>query len=228
MGVLSTGEHIVTWNVGLHVWHKLVFHVISLFNAYLPLYNCQVFCIVFIHRICEWPMFKLLKPSTINKQVSCLLTNWLKYTKVPIIVWQQAFNKRHDCSGSGCVTDGGIDTGITYLTSISSRTLVSFVRILYVQPADRSLTCRLMYTPPGGFSYKTFVPSAVKVAMCSGTPQYEPFTTTWKRSRAWLKAVGQLRSIHAGVYILLIHATHVLFICIHVGIGTLSNWFLRS
>lgn len=48
----------------------------------------------------------------------------------------------------------------------------------------------VVYRPPAGFSYKTFVPSPVKVAMCSGAPDYEPFSSTWDRARVWLKLVG--------------------------------------
>ena len=50
------------------------------------------------------------------------------------------------------------------------------------------------YLPPKGFSYKTFVPSPVKVAMCSGAPVYESFASTWERARVWLRLVGQNQS----------------------------------
>ena len=42
-----------------------------------------------------------------------------------------------------------------------------------------------------GFSYKTFVPSATKVGMCSGSPEYESIDETWDRARAWLRLVGK-------------------------------------
>lgn len=67
--------------------------------------------------------------------------------------------------------------------------MVRFVRITYVRPLDESINCRTMYSPPVGLSYKTFIPAAVKVGMCSGAPQYESFAATWERSKAWLKCV---------------------------------------
>lgn len=47
------------------------------------------------------------------------------------------------------------------------------------------------YAPMAGFGYRTFVPAAVKVGMCSGAPEYESFTATWERSKAWLKCIGE-------------------------------------
>lgn len=47
-----------------------------------------------------------------------------------------------------------------------------------------------MYTTPAGFSYKTFIPAAVKVGMCSGSPEYETFKPMWERSKAWLLCSG--------------------------------------
>jgi len=47
-----------------------------------------------------------------------------------------------------------------------------------------------IYGEAGGFSYKTFVPAPVTVGMCSGTPNYENFSSTWERAKAWLKLVG--------------------------------------
>ena len=42
-----------------------------------------------------------------------------------------------------------------------------------------------------GFSYKTFVPNATKVGMCTGSPEYESLDETWDRARAWLRLVGK-------------------------------------
>lgn len=47
-----------------------------------------------------------------------------------------------------------------------------------------------MYQTPAGFSYKTFIPAAVKVGMCSGSPEYETFKPMWERSKAWLLCSG--------------------------------------
>ena len=47
------------------------------------------------------------------------------------------------------------------------------------------------YSSPTGFSYKTLLPAPVKIAMCSGRPEYEALASTLERSRTWLKLVGQ-------------------------------------
>ena len=83
--------------------------------------------------------------------------------------------------------------------------MVRFVRVTYVRraaafddstetPSTTTATAPPPsgdYLPPKGFSYKTFVPSPVKVAMCSGAPVYESFASTWERARVWLRLVGQ-------------------------------------
>jgi len=81
--------------------------------------------------------------------------------------------------------------------------MVRFVRVTYVRrggddSTDTPSTAAVAsdYSPPKGFSYKTFVPSPVKVAMCSGSPVYESFASTWERARVWLRLVGQLASRH--------------------------------
>lgn len=51
------------------------------------------------------------------------------------------------------------------------------------------------YTTPTGFSYKTFLPAAVKVGMCSGAPEYEAFAPMWERAKAWLMCCGKRRLI---------------------------------
>lgn len=79
--------------------------------------------------------------------------------------------------------------------------MVRFVRVTYVRrgvddstdtPGTAANVFSADYSPPKGFSYKTFVPSPVKVAMCSGAPVYESFASTWERARVWLRLVGQL------------------------------------
>lgn len=83
-----------------------------------------------------------------------------------------------------------VHTGVNFIDKVECCAMVRFVRITYVRPLDQSISCRSMYSPPMGLSYKTFVPASVKVGMCSGAPQYESFTATWERSKAWLKCVG--------------------------------------
>jgi hypothetical protein len=61
-------------------------------------------------------------------------------------------------------------------------------------PQTTAVGCSL-YAPPAGISYRTFIPAAVKVQMCSGAPEYETFTATWERSKAWLKCIGRGNSI---------------------------------
>lgn len=53
-----------------------------------------------------------------------------------------------------------------------------------------------VYTTPPGFSYKTFIPAAVKVGMCSGSPEYESFKPMWERSKAWLLCCGKELHVH--------------------------------
>jgi len=97
-----------------------------------------------------------------------------------------------------------VHTGVNFIEKAESSATVRFVRITYVRRAGDQ-TCgdgepqastlhdaTLSYHPPAGFSYRTFVPAAVKVGMCSGAPEYESFTATWERSKAWLKYIGRL------------------------------------
>lgn len=51
------------------------------------------------------------------------------------------------------------------------------------------------YKTPCGLSYKTFVPSAVKIGMCTGSPEYEKFSSVWLRSKAWLQCIGEFAFI---------------------------------
>jgi len=101
----------------------------------------------------------------------------------------------NDCSEN-------VHTGVNFIEKAESSATVRFVRITYVRRAgdqacnDGELQASTLpdatvsYHPPGGFSYRTFVPAAVKVGMCSGAPEYESFTATWERSKAWLKYIG--------------------------------------
>ena len=92
-------------------------------------------------------------------------------------------------------------TGVNFIEKSECGATVRFVRVTYVRrglddssdtPSTAVVSCD--YSPPKGFSYKTFVPSPVKVAMCSGAPVYESFASTWERARVWLRLVGQLHS----------------------------------
>lgn len=98
--------------------------------------------------------------------------------------------KRFTLHYSTFVVLGNVHTGVNFIDKVECCVMVRFVRITYVRPLDESINCRTMYSPPVGLSYKTFIPAAVKVGMCSGAPQYESFAATWERSKAWLKCVG--------------------------------------
>lgn len=93
---------------------------------------------------------------------------------------------------------GSFHTGVNFIEKSECGATVRFVRVTYVRRgADDSTETPSTadtsdYSPPKGFSYKTFVPSPVKVAMCSGAPVYESFASTWERARVWLRLVGQL------------------------------------
>ena len=111
-----------------------------------------------------------------------------------------------------------VHTGVNFIAKAESSATVRFVRITYVRQAgddaaaaaaaadggggdgvgpavpSACISARssstVSYQPPVGLSYRTFVPAAVKVGMCSGAPEYESFTATWERSKAWLKCIG--------------------------------------
>lgn len=86
-----------------------------------------------------------------------------------------------------------MQTGLNFVDKIESCTLVRFVRVTYVKSANQSneTSSSSYYRPPSGFAYKTFIPSPIKVGMCSGTPEYEPFSLTWQRARAWMRIVDR-------------------------------------
>ena len=90
---------------------------------------------------------------------------------------------------------------MNFIEKSESGAMVRFVRVTYVRrgldefcdtPSVAAAAAAPDYLPPKGFSYTTFVPSPVKVAMCSGAPVYESFASTWERARVWLRLVGQL------------------------------------
>ena len=108
----------------------------------------------------------------------------------------------------GCWTycfSGSFHTGVNFIEKSESGAMVRFVRVTYVRRSlddstDTPSTTANDYSPPKGFSYKTFVPSPVKVAMCSGAPVYESFASTWERARVWLRLVGQLQRLRPAPY----------------------------
>lgn len=59
------------------------------------------------------------------------------------------------------------------------------------RPPPQQVSGARVITPLPGLAYRTFTPAPVKVAMCSGQPEYESFTSMWQRSRAWLNAVSK-------------------------------------
>jgi len=94
---------------------------------------------------------------------------------------------------------GAVHTGVNFIEKSESCAMVRFVRVTYVRHAtcsddndviDSRVTSSSL--PSAGFSYKTFVPAPVTVGMCSGTPNYESFSSTWDRAKVWLKLVGRL------------------------------------
>ena len=88
-----------------------------------------------------------------------------------------------------------VKTGTNFIDKVESSTMLRFVRVTYVRPQNEgSADIVSEYCPPDGFSYKTFVPSAIKVGMCSGSPTYESLTMTWERAKVWQSCVGECRS----------------------------------
>jgi len=58
------------------------------------------------------------------------------------------------------------------------------------RPSVQQQTGARVQTPLPGLAYRTFTPAPVKVAMCSGQPEYETLASMWQRARAWLNAVS--------------------------------------
>lgn len=89
-----------------------------------------------------------------------------------------------------------VHTGVNFLDKVESCILIRFLRVTYVRLAgDESVECRLIYAAPSDFSYKTFTPPPVKVAMCSGSPEYEAFSATWERAKVWLSCVSKYHQL---------------------------------
>jgi len=92
---------------------------------------------------------------------------------------------------------GAVHTGVNFIEKSESCAMVRFVRVTYVRHDTYSsndgdvVDSRLPTPLPTGFSYKTFVPAPVTVCMCSGTPNYEAFSSTWDRAKVWLRLVGR-------------------------------------
>ena len=91
--------------------------------------------------------------------------------------------------------EGIVHTGVNFIEKSESCATVRFVRVTYVRHSNCAddhdvVGSRTATSPANGFSYKTFVPAPVTVGMCSGTPNYESFSSTWDRAKAWLKLVG--------------------------------------
>jgi len=84
-----------------------------------------------------------------------------------------------------------VHTGVNFVEKIESCAMIRFMRVTYVRPLEDQIECMTMYSPPKGFGYKTFVPAAVKVGMCSGAPEYESLVDTWERAKSWLKCVDR-------------------------------------
>ena len=109
-------------------------------------------------------------------------------------------------------------TGVNFIEKSECGAMVRFVRVTYVRrgalddstdtpgTAAAAVVASSDYMPPKGFSYKTFVPSPVKVAMCSGAPVYESFASTWERARVWLRLVGQ--SVGRPTCVARVYCTH--------------------
>lgn len=95
----------------------------------------------------------------------------------------------------GCIVDH-VRTGVNFVDKVESTPMIRFVRVTFVRPPEKTgdsseTSSPVGYHSPHGFSYKTFIPCACKVGMCSGAPEYENFSHTWERARAWLKIVGR-------------------------------------
>jgi len=94
-----------------------------------------------------------------------------------------------------CCVSGTVHTGVNFIEKSESCAMVRYVRVTYVRhggtsSSDNDFISRSSTSQPTGFSYKTFVPAPVTVSMCSGTPNYENFSSTWDRAKTWLKLVG--------------------------------------
>ena len=84
-----------------------------------------------------------------------------------------------------------VHTDVNFVDKIESCAMVRFIRLTFVRPKDKNNIEGRGYSPPSSLSYKTFIPCAVKVGMCTGAPEYENFSSSWDRARVWLKIVGK-------------------------------------
>jgi len=101
-----------------------------------------------------------------------------------------------------------VHTGANFIER-SAATRLRFIRVTYIRPiihrgherhhlhvealpvSRPPVSGARVVTPLPGLAYRTFTPAPVKVAMCSGQPEYESFTSMWQRARAWLNAVSE-------------------------------------
>ncbi|ESO07977.1 hypothetical protein HELRODRAFT_190830 [Helobdella robusta] len=100
----------------------------------------------------------------------------------------------HDASFSGVepALSRNVHTGVNFIEKSECSYTVRFIRITYVRPSeDLAELLHSLYSPPTSLTYKTFVPPPVKVAMCSGAPEYENFGVTWERAKVWLRSVDR-------------------------------------
>jgi len=109
-----------------------------------------------------------------------------------------------------------VHTGANFIERSATKR-VRFVRVTYVRPVihrghehhlhvdglpvassrpPAQVSGARVLTPLPGLAYRTFTPAPVKVAMCSGQPEYESFASMWQRARAWLNAVSESTQIH--------------------------------
>ena len=95
-----------------------------------------------------------------------------------------------------------VHTGVNFVDKIESCAMVRFIRLTFVRPKDKNNIEGRGYSPPSSLSYKTFIPCAVKVGMCTGAPEYENFSASWDRARVWLKIVGEYTSLLPPKYFL--------------------------
>jgi len=155
-------------------------------------------------------------------------------------VEETGINKQNNA----CWRAENVHTGVNFIEKAESSATVRFVRITYVRRAVDQAECfsgdgggsgdagnggrtgpssaSVSYHPPSGFSYRTFVPAAVKVGMCSGAPEYESFTATWERSKAWLKCIGSI------LMLFLVGAVqrHFQLYVLQLGARAHQSWFI--
>ena len=107
-----------------------------------------------------------------------------------------------------------VHTDVNFVDKIESCAMVRFIRLTFVRPKDKNNIEGRGYSPPSSLSYKTFIPCAVKVGMCTGAPEYENFSSSWDRARVWLKIVGKYQQIcgHKFVFVCTTKFLNCLFV----------------